>query len=271
VQTIVWDYEPGSFRPLSQTERAPLREAPQDWIDQRFYAIVTDLVGTPTELVDPEGNIAWQPRSTLWGSELTASVGSAHCPLRFPGQYHDSESGLNYNHHRYYDPQTARFASGDPLGLSPDPNPYAYVSNPLRWVDPLGLAASEGCGPDGETFYRAMSKREFNQLGTNGEITVKGTENFVTQSRGYLEGLRSRVASRGGPNADKYSVLVRYEMAPGTRDALIAAGKSPEDIGQDLNAVQLKMERGAETFGLRPGSVDVFNSMINDFESVGDW
>jgi hypothetical protein len=116
-----------------------------------------------------------------------------------------------------------------------------------------------------------MSKREFNQLGPNGEITVKGTENFVTQSRGYLEGLRSRVASRGGPNADKYSVLVRYEMAPGTRDALIAAGKSPEDIGQDLNAVQLKMERGAETFGLRPGSVDVFNSMINDFESVDDW
>jgi hypothetical protein len=39
----------------------------------------------------------------------------------------------------------------------------------------------------------------------------------------------------------------------------------------DLNAVHLKMERGAETFGLRPGSVDVFNSVVNDFESVGDW
>ncbi|GAA2849888.1 hypothetical protein Acy02nite_00040 [Actinoplanes cyaneus] len=122
-----------------------------------------------------------------------------------------------------------------------------------------------------EIFYRAMSEKEFKQLGPNGEITVKGTENFVTQSRSYLEGLRSRVGGRGGRNADKYTALVRFEMAPGTRDALIAAGKKPEEIGQDINAVHLKMERGSETFGLRPGSVDVFNSMIKGFRRMDDW
>jgi hypothetical protein len=115
-----------------------------------------------------------------------------------------------------------------------------------------------------------MSEKEFAQLGSNGEISVKGTENFVTQSRGYLEGLRSRVGGRGGRNAEKYSVLVRYEMNPGTRDALVAAGKEPGEIGQDLNAVHLKMERGFETFGLRPGSVDVFNSRIAQFGRVDD-
>ena len=114
-------------------------------------------------------------------------------------------------------------------------------------------------------------EKEFKQLGSNGEITVKGTENFVTQSRSYLEGLRSRGGGRGGRNADNYTVLVRYEMATGTRDALIAAGKRPENIGQDINAIHLKMERGAETFGLMPGSVDVFNAMITGFRRIDDW
>ncbi|MGW0881758.1 polymorphic toxin-type HINT domain-containing protein [Streptomyces sp. NPDC002671] len=122
-----------------------------------------------------------------------------------------------------------------------------------------------------ETFYRAMSEKEFAQLGANGEITVKGTENFVTQSREYLEGLRARTARRGGRNADKYTILVRFEMSPGTREALISAGKTPGEIGQDINAVHLKSERGADTFGLRPGSVGVFNSNITGFERVDDW
>ncbi|TMR03793.1 RHS repeat-associated core domain-containing protein [Actinomadura soli] len=45
--------------------------------------------------------------------------------LRLPGQYHDPESGLHYNYHRYYDPVTGGFISPDPLGLTPQPNPHA--------------------------------------------------------------------------------------------------------------------------------------------------
>jgi YD repeat-containing protein len=54
-QVITWDYRPGTFTPLTQTEGHPLRDAPQDQIDQRFYAIVTDLIGAPAELVSPDG------------------------------------------------------------------------------------------------------------------------------------------------------------------------------------------------------------------------
>ncbi|MFJ8685659.1 hypothetical protein [Micromonospora wenchangensis] len=116
-----------------------------------------------------------------------------------------------------------------------------------------------------------MSEKEFKQLGGNGEITVRGTENFVTQSRSYLGGLRDRFSRRGGRNAGKYSALVQYDMRPGTRDALIAAGKLPGDIGQDIRSVHLKMKRGFETFGLRSESVDVFNSRILDFRRMDDW
>ncbi|MDA3627772.1 DUF6531 domain-containing protein [Saccharopolyspora sp. WRP15-2] len=134
----VWEWAPDSYRVLAQTERRTTPNAPQRWVDQRFYAIVTDLVGTPAELVDPDGNLAWHVDTTLWGT-LKAPAGHACTPLRFPGQYHDHETGLHYNLNRYYDPTTGRYTSGDPLGLAPSPNPHAYAPNPTGWIDPLGL------------------------------------------------------------------------------------------------------------------------------------
>ncbi len=152
-RVTTWNWEPGGFRPLTQSERRPSDSAvggngsdhiaEQAWFDARFYAIVTDLVGTPTDLVDPDGELAWHARTTLWGAgppSSSSAGGAVDCPLRFPGQYHDPETGANYNYHRYYDPETARYESTDPLGLAPAPNPHTYVHNPLGWLDPLGLA-----------------------------------------------------------------------------------------------------------------------------------
>ncbi|RKN46686.1 RHS repeat-associated core domain-containing protein [Streptomyces hoynatensis] len=134
--TLTWDHD--GVRPLCQAERLS-DAATQEEIDARFFAIVTDLVGTPTELVDDTGKIAWRPRTTLWGTTAWPSGSNAYTPLRFPGQYHDAETGLHYNHHRYYDPESARYLTSDPLGLAQAPNPVAYIRNPLMWADPLGL------------------------------------------------------------------------------------------------------------------------------------
>ena len=60
-------------------------------------------------------------------------------PTTVPGQYHDVETGQNYNLHRYYDPAAGSYASNDPLGADGGPNPHAYVPNPMDWFDPLGL------------------------------------------------------------------------------------------------------------------------------------
>ncbi|WP_288496909.1 RHS repeat-associated core domain-containing protein, partial [uncultured Erwinia sp.] len=58
--------------------------------------------------------------------------------LRFQGQYFDAETGLHYNLFRYYDPVAGRFTQLDPIGLAGGLNTYAYVPDPLTWVDPLG-------------------------------------------------------------------------------------------------------------------------------------
>jgi RHS repeat-associated protein len=68
-----------------------------------------------------------------------AHLGRVQCPLRFPGQYHDGETGHDYNLNRYYDPAAGAYLSPDPLGLDASPNPHGYVPNPITWFDPLGL------------------------------------------------------------------------------------------------------------------------------------
>ncbi|MFF2653979.1 DUF6531 domain-containing protein [Streptomyces sp. NPDC058045] len=55
-QTLTWEHDETGLTPLTQTARhRPAADTPQSEIDTRFYAIVTDLVGTPTELVDETG------------------------------------------------------------------------------------------------------------------------------------------------------------------------------------------------------------------------
>ncbi|GGT77700.1 putative T7SS-secreted protein [Streptomyces althioticus] len=135
---LTWDHR--GLAPLAQTERILTPDVRREEIDRRFFAIATDLIGTPTELVDENGDIAWRTRTTLWGTTAWTSAGTTYTPLRFPGQYYDPETGLHYNVFRHYDPATARYLTTDPLGLEPAPNPTAYVVNPHLWADPLGLS-----------------------------------------------------------------------------------------------------------------------------------
>lgn len=136
-RALTWDVDPQTFRPLTQVER--VAAASQEWVDEQFYSIITDQIGTPTELVDHTGELAWHAQTTLWGQAMHRLTERASTPLRFPGQYFDAETGPHYNYFRYYDPETGRYASADPLGLAPAPNPHSYVDNPAIWMDPLGL------------------------------------------------------------------------------------------------------------------------------------
>jgi RHS repeat-associated protein len=163
-RVITWDYRPGTFTPLAQAEHTTGRQATQDQVDSRFYAIVTDLIGSPTELVAADGSLAGYQQHTLWGATLWHPGGAA-TPLRFPGQYQDDETGLHYNNHRYYDPAAGRYLTPDPLGLAPAPNPHTYVPNPLVLADPFGLNPGDTAGGDGwTTVYRFHTAADPNTL-----------------------------------------------------------------------------------------------------------
>ncbi|MDY0938440.1 RHS repeat-associated core domain-containing protein [Pseudomonas viridiflava] len=104
-----------------------------------FSFFHTDHIGTPLQLSDEHGRVTWQARPDDWRA-VAHEQGSTDQPIRFQGQYHDEESGLYYNHHRYYLPDIGRYASQDPVGFRSGPNAYSYALNiPTIAYDPSGL------------------------------------------------------------------------------------------------------------------------------------
>jgi RHS repeat-associated protein len=123
---ITWEFQPGTFAPVAKVE------------GQKRYSIVTDHLGAPQALLDGAGELVWKGELDLYGA-LRVEIALVACPWRWPGQYGDAETGLFYNRFRYYDPEAGRYISQDPIGLLGGFALYAYVNDPLTWIDPLGL------------------------------------------------------------------------------------------------------------------------------------
>jgi RHS repeat-associated protein len=154
-------YEPDSFVPLAQgiDNRPIVLHRTPDWKNREYRVkddplwqqhpeaepfdelafYHCDQIGMPREMTDGEGKLVWSAHYRAWGEAgiLTEKVRN---PLRFQDQYYDHETGLHYNRHRYYDPESGRYISKDPIGLAGGMNLYIYVDgNPLIYVDPEGL------------------------------------------------------------------------------------------------------------------------------------
>ena len=90
-----------------------------------MYSVISDHLGTPRELVDDSGKIAWRAEYGAWGEVRGRKQPAVvDCPVRFQGQWWDAETGLHYNRLRYYDPQGGRFISQDPIGIWGGQNLY---------------------------------------------------------------------------------------------------------------------------------------------------
>ena len=109
------------------------------------YYVHANHLNTPTAVTRPSDNkFAWQWHPDAFGvgapNQNPQSLGTFIYNLRMPGQYFDTETGLNYNYFRDYDPLTGRYVESDPIGLGSDVNTYAYALNrPITFGDPTGL------------------------------------------------------------------------------------------------------------------------------------
>lgn len=162
-QTYLYEY--GTFKPLALIEG----EGPQA-AKPYFYHL--DQIGTPLELTGTDGELAWSVDYKAYGNVALKRVQQINSPLRFQGQYFDEETGLHYNRHRYYSPDTGRYTTADPIGLAGGLNNYQYVVNPTGWVDPLGLEQCSGnCA--GNYVYRALTPEQEVQALNNEPILPK--------------------------------------------------------------------------------------------------
>jgi RHS repeat-associated protein len=133
-----------------------------------------DHLGTPMMMTDSAGTVVWQGEYLPFGEPYSVT-GLITNNLRFPGQYYDTETGLNYNWHRDYEPRLGRYIEADPI-LKPmiiktmksscdkstltwrvpiliskpqDLYPYVYTkANPINLLDPTGLVCGSGWTDD---------------------------------------------------------------------------------------------------------------------------
>lgn len=110
--------------------------------------VVADQRGCVERVLDDQGNIVWKASIDPYGSAHIEVGHEFHQPLRFPGHWHDAETGLHYNRFRYYDPALCRYLQSDPWGLKGGFNLYAYTADPLVSVDVRGLGCGDSTGPD---------------------------------------------------------------------------------------------------------------------------
>ncbi len=263
-EVLSWNHQPGTFTPLTQAEYRSVRDAPQEQVDERFYAIITDLAGTPTELTSADGTLAGHQRQTLWGGTSWDANG-ARTPLRFPGQYEDPESGLHYNNQRYYDPVVGTYLSPDPFGLLPSPNPHAYVPNPHVLIDPLGLESCRAASIATRVIERARAgtRRLLKpyKVGKGGYQGYHGDQHGFTPAReleilSNPDGVYLSQGGRGalifhqggdvvlaeGPAAGSRAGQLITSYGPsGTRGAsgVAALGGSPGDPGEPITREQI--------------------------------
>ncbi|MDT8436694.1 MAG: RHS repeat-associated core domain-containing protein [Gemmatimonadota bacterium] len=104
------------------------------------YHYALDHAGNVIGLFDDDGNVAGRYRYDPWGRPQGAALDSVYNPLRFQAREWDEETGLYYVRARYYDPDTGRFLSPDPIGLEGGINPYVFAGNdPVHLRDPSGM------------------------------------------------------------------------------------------------------------------------------------
>jgi len=108
--------------------------------DDQSYYYHRDHQGNILALTDSNQNEVESYSYDAYGVTSHSQTVDTNNPYTYTGREYDDED-LYYYRARYYDPQTQRFLSKDPIGFAGgDFNLYRYVLNdPVNMIDPLGL------------------------------------------------------------------------------------------------------------------------------------
>ena len=102
--------------------------------DGKYYHY--DTHGSVSALTNAQNEVLAQNAYDAYGAGSVSPLS----PFGYCGEYLDNETGFVYLRNRYYDPNTGRFISQDPI--KDGDNWYVYANNnPIMFVDPTGFDA----------------------------------------------------------------------------------------------------------------------------------
>ena len=108
------------------------------------YYPLTDIQGTIWGYVDSQNNVVARWRYDAWGNvidEFVTVPALASLRYRFQGREWSAATGLVNFRMRWYDAETGRWLSKDPIGLNGGLNLYAFCKcNPVGFYDSNGTA-----------------------------------------------------------------------------------------------------------------------------------
>ena len=129
---------------------------------------LSDHQGTIRDIVNSTGTVVDHRQYNSFGEITTETNPAVDFIFGYTGKPLDPDTGLQYNHNRWYDATVGRWLSEDPI--PDDINPYRYVGNgPLNHVDPQGLSCVPVC-----CFFRNSS-------------AMWGETNTTAQGHGHLQ------------------------------------------------------------------------------------
>jgi RHS repeat-associated protein len=195
-----------------------------------------DQVGQVQYAYNSDGQIIYERVQTPFGETMSEmNAYNVQIPVRFPGQYYDSETGFNQNWNRDYDSSLGRYVQSDPIGLMGGINTYGYVmQNPGMWVDPKGLdvTGAIGTGIAGGGSYGGLSGTAAAKGVTSG--AKSGAENVKIGIAGQI-GTTTGSTISGAGQSSSVGIGVYIEICDGEcndpNGGGVPLGSMPDGVG----------------------------------------
>ena len=226
-----------------------------------FY-IWSDNLGTPRMISDTTNAIRWQwdnadPFGNNAPNENPSGLGAFNYNLRFPGQYYDSETGKHYNYYRDYDPAIGRYVESDLIGIDGGLATYGYgLSDPLLYIDPLGLAFDLGRSMDfGVSFAAPIIGRVLGIGGGAGVTFRQCCENGTTYDEAYVSvrvGISVGASAQASGSGKGTFGVARFGPMP----ACVKDRESTVPSGLDFafGPVSIRIRKDTLNAGISPGA-----------------
>ena len=228
------------------------------------YCYHFDSRGSTVGMTDGSENVVNKYAYDEYGSVLNSSEANTN-PFRYVGKYGvmDEGNGLLFMRARYYDSDTGRFLSKDPLrGELVDPgtlNRYVYVlGNPVMGVDPRGLAQEKEEG----WFHKVWNYVKTILLVGAKTIPSSSMQSTASQAIGTVAGPIMTIASPEG--IDAAPAISIFKSRQIIQDALLCdrlTGERHQELvflrakwlnskGPEKAALQKDLREKMEAYGL---------------------